>query len=908
MTNDLTLNLNGTFNENMDLSDIITNGYHLSITSNGNNPDNAIIQPVSGTGIVFGNNRNVTLQALTVDVRAIATTAVEFTTACTNIVIRDCKLLTDTTTNVPIYPIYKASLGIVDSIFIINNLLDGGYQGFFFFGGSFNYYGTNLIFDSNTVSNQFETGIYTYNTDYAVYSHNTILSRTKNVSDYWYGFYMENGSGCNITANRIIQRTTTIKEVHAMRILYLNTTDTGLIANNEIIINAFQDVISKGMDISYSNMKILHNSIYISGTMGFTPRGIEIYGGISEIKNNNIFLESFDGVPIYINSVFSLNQHDIDNNNMYAPTYIGYANDYATTMAEWRSMVVTDMHSVRVLPNYINPAINLDLSSISGMLCSSHPDVTVDINNTPRVAITTVGAYTQMPVAQDLRLIEMTAWEERYLEDQLLQININVQNLCDATPITTATFGWSLNGELQSPFTWNASPELQPYETRNIYIDSFTASDTNEFQIIVWVESLNGQPDLIKWNDTLSAITIMEPLAEFIPSLGTDTITDLTFTVDLLIRTKTGAPASPPLLTLQTIINEQTTLYDTVAMVQNGDIWQANIPPQYYGSTVIYSITLSDTLGNSTTLIDSIHIQYTAASSGYTGYDLSILAITEPVTWTGNSRLCPDEHLPLKTVLANMGENDYDFSLNPVTLTAEASNAINYNKSITLNSGILASGSTNTIEIDPAFPVYMPGEYNIKVWLTSSIDSIPYDDTIRSIYTSERLGLPIEEDFEGGLSTEFTVSKVNSNAIWTVISQGSGSDANVFPQSGSDMLAFTGNRGAMTRLISRQLELRGTLLPSVQFWYFHDTLESEDYMDVFITVDGGDTYTLLTTVYKQNAVYGWKQYTEPLTAYVDGECINILFEAMEMSFGNVTQYLDHISISSLPDLWVSEIL
>jgi hypothetical protein len=149
---------------------------------------------------------------------------------------------------------------------------------------------------------------------------------------------------------------------------------------------------------------------------------------------------------------------------------------------------------------------------------------------------------------------------------------------------------------------------------------------------------------------------------------------------------------------------------------------------------------------------------------------------------------------------------------------------------------------------------------------------------------------------------------VNSSALWTIIPQGSGADASVLPQSGANMLSFTGNRGAMSRLITRHLELRGTMLPSLQFWYFHDTVETEDYMDIFITGDGGATYTLMESVYKYNNVRGWKQYVIDLMPYANGQCVNILFEAMQTSFGNVTQYLDNISISSIPDLEVAEII
>jgi hypothetical protein len=904
MTGDLTLQLNGTFVGDIDLSamNLFMNGYHLIITSYGNDPDNAIIQS-TGTGIKLGNNRNITIQAITVDART-GTDGILFAGACTNIVIRDCKLLTDTSATYSLgSPIYKGGSSVADSIFIINNLLDGSDYGIFFNAG------TNIVFDSNTVSNQYQFAVYPVSVHFTSCSYNTMLSRTTNVNSFWYGFFATYDNNGSIIGNRIIQRTAAIDEVYAMYLTYFNLTDTGMIANNEIIISGSGGSPSKGISVINSNFRILHNSIYISGT-GYAPRGIELDGGFAEVKNNNIFIaDATDGVPVHLNAGFSSNQHDLNNNNMYAPTYTGYTgnNNYVTTIAEWQQIVTTDTQSVRVAPNFTNPAINLELSPFNGMLCTSHPKVATDINNSPRSSITTFGAYTQQLSTQDLMLVKITPWKDRCIKGETLDVNVDVRNLCDATPVTVATLGWSINGITQQPYTWNISPALQPYQTQNITVGAFSVPDTaNTFDVVIWVENLNGQPDLVKWNDTLSVSTLREPLAAFVSPFVADTINGLAFTVKVLIRTQTGAPSFIPNINLHTIINGDINIYDTIAMFQNGDIWEVSVPQQYYGSKVIYSVTVFDTLNNSFTITDTTFIRDIDGNNDkYTGYNLSILALTEPVTWTGISRSCPDEYLPLKIVLANLGENDYDFSGDNVMLTVEASNAIDYIISKTLIDGMLLSGNTDTIEVDPHFPVYMPGQYNIKVWLTSSIDHIPYDDTVKSTYTSERLGLPVVEDFEGGLSTEFTVNSVNTSAVWTVVSQGSGVDAGVLPQSGSDMLSFTGSIGALSHLVTRQLELRGTLLPFLQFWYFHDTIASEDYTDVFITTDGGASYQLLKTVYKQDTVYGWKQYWEDLTPYMNGQCINIRFEAM--SFGTVTQYLDNISISSLPDLSVSEI-
>jgi hypothetical protein len=401
----------------------------------------------------------------------------------------------------------------------------------------------------------------------------------------------------------------------------------------------------------------------------------------------------------------------------------------------------------------------------------------------------------------------------------------------------------------------------------------------------------------------------MDSLAEFVDFVK-DTITDLTFTVNTLIRTQTGAPtSSPQQMNLHTIVNGREHINSTVTMVQNEDIWEAHIPSQYYGSKVIYSTTVSDTKGNIITLTDSTYIRYADTSVDlHSQYNLGIMALTEPVNRNISGKSCSDEDVPLKIVLANTGENNYDFSTNNVTLSVEVSNAINYTFTKTLDNGVFLSGSVDTIIIDPAFPIYTPGQYDIKVWLTSAVDNIIYDDTLESVYISERLGLPIDENFNGNFPSEFITEAINSSAVWTIVSQGNGADTVVKPVFGSGMLAFTGSRGAMTHLSTRQLELRGTVLPAMEFWYFHDTIESEDYMDVRVTADGGETYTLLLSLLKQNTVYGWTHYAADLTPYLNGRCVNILFEAMQMSPGIGSQYIDSINISSFPDLAVSELL
>jgi hypothetical protein len=155
------------------------------------------------------------LKAITIDAATSGTYALQLTDTCTNIVVRDCKLLanqTGITAATGYAPVYKnIGTGIADSIFFINNLLDGGYYGLWFYGGTGNTaYGTHIVFDSNTVSNQYYYGVYTFYTDFTSCSYNTLLSRQSGaIGISWYGLFIQYSNG-TLIGNRICQRSTTI--------------------------------------------------------------------------------------------------------------------------------------------------------------------------------------------------------------------------------------------------------------------------------------------------------------------------------------------------------------------------------------------------------------------------------------------------------------------------------------------------------------------------------------------------------------------------------------------------------------------------------------------------------------------------------------------------------------------------
>jgi hypothetical protein len=197
------------------------------------------------------------------------------------------------------------------------------------------------------------------------------------------------------------------------------------------------------------------------------------------------------------------------------------------------------------------------------------------------------------------------------VNQQTVQISADLFN-SGAVPIKQAILGWSKNGISQTPVPITLTPELASLEQRkNVFITNFQADNTDTVKLIVWINTINGEADSIKWNDTVSTMAVKVPLVEFVAPFIEDTIIELSFKINAVIRTVTGAPqTTPPVLHWTTNIKETYILEDSIVMVLLNGIWQATIPQQYYNSKIVYSLTVSDAVGNTETAMDSTYINF----------------------------------------------------------------------------------------------------------------------------------------------------------------------------------------------------------------------------------------------------------------------------------------------------------
>ena len=1105
MSGKVTLQLeDGTYSENIDFSKLsgkMTSVDTLEIVSLSRNAANVTLKPLSEEPVLLLSSvNNIIVNALTIDATVGNSHVFEFTGACTNIVVTNCTILLDA---VKKNAFHKTSgTGALNGLTVTNCTISGGAHGIYMSLIASDRPGvTNVIIDNNIFSGQYTMGIYFNYANAKSISYNKITSHSSQAETTWYGINMSENRTMPksvIIGNSIYSNNTAITSTLCGIRTY--NTDSLLVANNEINLNssastAYGIYIDSPKDCDY-----LYNTVLLTGIGSSAFRALhwQTYANTNynATVSNNIFVANGGNAAraIYLSTNITSYQSNyrINNNNYFSSGSLGHHGTVQATLGAWQSSVTMDANSVNILPSFTNPALDLSLSNYQGLLFPLHSGVLTDITGATRPAQTAVGAYSQPLASVDFWLRDIASWNDEFIENQQIDVAVEMINL-GSTPIDRVVFGWTLNGQSRPSVVRTISPSLASFEQRTISVSSFIAADATAFDVVVWVDTVNTIKNTVSANDTVSASTSIRPLVEFVAPFTADTIYNRTFSVNALIRTLSGAPTTPPFLDITSTVNGQHVTVVAVPMTLTNGTWQATIPEQYYGTMVVYSLTVSDAIDNTSTIVDSTYIQfpipddedtkvvigtgtstngtnpyahdynfsfsrnyymdyeivpnrkggeinsisfynastsksnvdnvsfylkavsdsivssnayidpiadgatlvwgparsstngtrgwvtfeldapfhlppsmnllvycnsldgswmgngiinwqYTAQNKNtslyvygdesafppttsvylngnrpnlqigisipsdlYPGHDLAILSMTEPIS--NLTELCLPDSMPVKVAIANRGEEHYDFMVNPaeIEISVVDLNGGHYHTTHILNIGGLMSGTIDTIEIMSAFPVMSAGSYDMVIWVNSSVDSMPYDDTLRTSCVLGRVSLPVDENFNSNtMPVQFVSTPIIGTSVWKVLSE---DEASIQPHfSGTGMIMFDGTIGAISVLSTRQLDLYQTSNPYLEFWYYHDaTLSEDNSSSINVNVLQNGVSTNLGTITCKDIVSGWQSYRFPLDDYTSvKECILIQFEAMNRSNGAI-QYIDRILITSDVDVAVSEI-
>ncbi len=610
---------NGTYNEPLNVGEwsSLLNGYALTIQSVSGDSSLVVISD-PGSALILNNNRNVTVKNVTL--LSLGGTTVNIGISCSNIYITHCQILNDTAITATSYCVYKSSNSSTLTNFTLSNcLVEGAYYGLYLYSGtSSSAYGSGIRIDSNVIRKQYYYGAYSYYTSYTSFSHNTVEARDTIATNYWYGIYCNYANG-SITCNSVQKHNPAITSGYCIYLNYMgyyNTSVAQLVANN--VVSACGTGSTYGMYVYYSHVNLYNNSIRINGSAS----GRALYVSTSstlEVKNN--IFDGGQGNAIYTTVPFSS-----DYNNLYTTgSDLAYMGTTISDLATWQSVIHGDTNSVSIAPQY-KDTISLTLNNDADYVCPAVSAVSADIDGNIRYSVTGMGAHTLDIPTLDVAAVEMDNYPAELISGQTLPVSMRIMNL-GATTITSANIGWSINGVNQPAYNWTAAPSVGVYNEAVISFGSFTAPASGNVEVKAWINYVNNNlvNDNVS-NDTVSAIGVVSPLAAFTYPFVGDTTYGLSFDIYTKILEGTGATISNPVMTIVCSMDGNVTAYDTLAMTRDHDnVWIASVPQQYYGTTVVYSTTISDTLNNTVTLIDTTYLQFG------TGLD-SVVIGTAPFT------------------------------------------------------------------------------------------------------------------------------------------------------------------------------------------------------------------------------------------------------------------------------------
>ena len=486
-----------------------------------------IAEDVLIDNIIFDNTHDITIQNISVD-PILTISAIDFKTAAININIIGCKIQANFNTAVQSaigsFGINKsAGTGTVDNIRIIGNAIDGGYSGINFYGGTTGALGTNVVIDSNIITNTYYYGMSLYYANIPILAHNTILSRTTSSTTYWYGIYLSNCNG-NINANRIRQRAG-VTYPYGINVSNFNVApaELGLITNNEIVAwrsGAYttSNYLYAGIQIaSGSRAKIYFNSIFAAGG-GISALAIANISSINvDIRYNNL-IAADSCFPIHLMAGSST--YNLESNNYYSKPFIGgigSTNAAKTSLQAWRDALAAGQtdNSKNIQPQFIDSTINLELSDYTEFECATLSEVPEDINGKLRAGRTSIGCYsTLLPI--EALLVEVLDWQADQIIGNKDTIKVVLRN-GGQVDITEVTLGWSFNDTDKSPVVWSGL--LQTGESTTITLNEVEyAALTNTLSI--WINTLKNGSTVLTDN-----------------YLADDTITVSTYACDYIMNT-----------------------------------------------------------------------------------------------------------------------------------------------------------------------------------------------------------------------------------------------------------------------------------------------------------------------------------------------------------------------------------
>jgi len=339
--------------------------------------------------------------------------------------------------------------------------------------------------------------------------------------------------------------------------------------------------------------------------------------------------------------------------------------------------------------------------------------------------------------------------------------------------------------------------------------------------------------------------------------------------------------------------------------------WTGNLPEEFEETVTLgyfkpikgntYNFTFTVTLPNNvydSMTYDNVLTQKTYAD--FKGKNLSMQFIISPVN--NPYEVCFPESTTLAIRVANTGNVALILNNDPITFYYKVNGPINFKDSIVVTKGVFGVGTKDFI-IDTVLDINLPGIYHFEIYLSCASDTLHFDDTIRMDYQVKKLSLPYDNDFSTPTSN---ISYIQNAGYIKWIQD---PNPTMTPVYGTGSLYFNSaiGNGQISTAMLYSINLKNTLLPTLDFWFAHDSshADKQDRVEIQISTNGY-SFNTIQTIYRYDSNFanpGWQKHTINLSDYTSETCVIIAFRAISAGGGNM--WIDRIAISSAQEMSVS---
>jgi hypothetical protein len=269
-----------------------------------------------------------------------------------------------------------------------------------------------------------------------------------------------------------------------------------MFSNNEIFLKSSLNGygLSTGTGIAF-----LYNSIYMESN---GASALYLKGDVNSVNYNNLIAGANADVAIRIEYPDYVKTADIDYNNYFSVGNIGrLGGNNLISLHDWQTAMTKDLHSVSVLPSFIDTAVGLKYADSSTLYCPVSFAVRKDIQGEVRTTPTAMGAYGLSSNNLDMELTAVLDIPSGMMTGQTISPRVVITNT-GLAKLDSAVISWEYDGVVRQ-VKWNGKV-LSSVENDTLSLGTLSIVHSGMSQLSIYIASVNtGVTDMNQKNDTL---------------------------------------------------------------------------------------------------------------------------------------------------------------------------------------------------------------------------------------------------------------------------------------------------------------------------------------------------------------------------------------------------------------------